>query len=70
MQRWQHCRLKGARVRFLGAAGVFEDKADSYLSERSAWSKLEDDNWELVSAVMGPDEKFVYFFKRPALPKA
>jgi hypothetical protein len=66
MQRWQHCRLKGNRVQFLGAAGILENKADAHLSERTAWSKLEDDGWELVSAVSDPDGEFVYFFKRPA----
>lgn len=66
MQRWQHCRLKGNRVHFLGAAGIFDNKGDAHVTERSAWSTLEEEGWELVSAVPGPDGEFVYFFKRQA----
>ena len=66
MQKWQHCRLQGNRVSFLGAARIFENKADSHLWERTAWSKLEDEGWELVSVVTDPDGEFVFYFKRPA----
>jgi len=66
MQRWQHCKLEGNRVSFLGAAGVFEDKGDSHLRHRAAWSKLEDEGWELVSVVTDPEGKAVFYFKRPA----
>lgn len=69
-QRWQYCKLEGSRVTFLGAAGVFDNKADAHLSKRSAWSKLEDEGWELVSAVSDPDGELVFFFKRPASSEA
>jgi hypothetical protein len=65
MQRWQHCRLKGNRVHFLGASGIFDNKADAHLTERGAWSKLEEEGWELVSAVADPEGEFIFFFKRP-----
>ena len=69
MQKWQHCKLEGNRVRFLGASGLFKDKADTHLSERSAWNKLEDEGWELVSVVPDPDGELIFFFKRPAPPE-
>ncbi len=69
-QHWQHCKLEGSRVTFLGAAGVFENKADAHLGNRSAWSKLEDEGWELVSAVSDPEGEVTFFFKRPAPPAA
>ena len=70
MRKWQHCKLEGSRARFLGAAGVFENKADSHLGKRAAWNKLEDDGWELVSVVTNPEGEFVFFFKRPAPAEA
>ena len=66
MKTWQHCKLEGNRVSYLGAAGMFENKADAHIGSRSAWSKLEDGGWELVSVVTDPDGELVYFFKRPA----
>lgn len=66
MQRWQHCKLEGHRVTFLGAAGVFENKADSHLGHRTAWSKLEDEGWELVSVVTDTEGESVFYFKRQA----
>ena len=65
MQKWQHCQLHGNRVRFLGAARLFENKADAHLGERTAWSKLEDEGWELVSVVMDAEGEPVFYFKRP-----
>ena len=70
MQKWQHCKLRGNRVSFMGAAGMFENKADAHIGERAAWSKLEDEGWELVSVVADPEGEFVCFFKRPAPSKA
>ncbi len=69
MSKWQHCKLQKNRVSFLGAAGVFENKKDVYVSEQAAFSHLEDDDWELVAVLTDPDGDFVYFFKRP-LPGA
>jgi hypothetical protein len=68
MQKWQHCKLEGNRVSFLGASGVFNNKADAYIGERSAWHKLEEEGWQLVSAVPGEDGETVFYFKRPAPP--
>lgn len=69
MQNWEHCKLEGSKISYLGAAGVFDNKADSRISHRTAWSKLENEGWELVSIVPGKDEEFVFFFKRPAPPE-
>ena len=66
MQKWQYCKLQGNRVMFLGAAGVFENKRDVYLSDRTAFSYMEDEGWELVTVLPDPDGDFIYFFKRPA----
>ncbi len=70
-QVWQHCKLQGGQVSFMGAAGVFENKKDAYLSERAAFSRLEDDGWELVTVVQDPSAEgaLIYFFKRPILKK-
>ncbi|MBN2007472.1 MAG: hypothetical protein JXA21_29270 [Anaerolineae bacterium] len=65
MSKWQHCRLQKNRVNFLGAAGVFENKKDLYVSEQAAFSHLEDEGWELVTVLTDPDGDYVYFFKRP-----
>ena len=64
MSKWQHCKLQKNRVTFLGAAGVFENKKDAYVSDRSAFSRLEDEGWELVTVLPDPDGDFIYFFKR------
>jgi hypothetical protein len=66
MQKWQHCKLEGSRVSYLGAAGVFNNKADSHLGERSAWKKLEEDGWQLVSVITDQDGEPVCYFKRLA----
>ncbi|MDY0018702.1 MAG: hypothetical protein RBT47_01735 [Anaerolineae bacterium] len=66
MQKWQHCKLHGNRITFLGAAGVFDNKADAYLTERTAFGKLEDTGWKLVSVLPDSEDGFVYFFRRPA----
>jgi hypothetical protein len=70
MQKWQHCKLEGSKIHYLGAAGVFDNKADSRISQRTAWSMLENEGWELISAVMNNDGEIEYFFKRPEPPKA
>lgn len=68
MQKWQHCKLQGSRVEFLGAAGVFENRADAHLNPQAAFSRLEDDGWKLVSVLPDPqtEGEFIYFFRRPA----
>ena len=66
MQKWEHCKLEGSKISFLGAAGVFENKADAHISKRAAWSKLEDEGWELVSVTLDAEGEQVFFFKRPA----
>jgi hypothetical protein len=70
MQRWQHCKLEGNHVSFLGAAGVFENKGDSHIGHRAAWSKLEDEGWELVSVVTDSEVEPVFYLKRPAPAEA
>ena len=71
MQRWQHCKLVGNKVSFLGASGVFDNRADAHLSNRTAWSKLEEEGWELVTAIVAPEtEELTFFFKRPAPAEA
>jgi hypothetical protein len=65
MQRWQHCRLKGNHIQFLGASGIFDNKGDAHLTERGAWNRLEEEGWQLVSAVADSEGEFVFFFKRP-----
>ncbi len=66
MQPWQHCKLHKNRVSFLGASGLLDNKADAYASERSAWNRLEETGWELVSVIVDQDGELVYYFKRPA----
>lgn len=66
MQKWQHCKLQGSKVSFLGAAGLFENRGDQHVGERAAWSKLEDEGWELVGVIYVPEEGPVFYFKRPA----
>lgn len=65
MQNWQHCKLVGNKVCFLSAANVFDNKSDAHITERVAWSKLEDDGWELVSVIMNEDGEREFFLKRP-----
>jgi len=68
MKKWQHCKLQGNHITFLGAAGVFENKEDAFLTERAAFSKLEDTGWKLVSVLPDPtrEGEFIYFFRRHA----
>ena len=66
MQKWQHCKLQGNRVEYLGAAGVFDNKRYSHLTARAAFSKLENDGWQLVNVQPDPQKEgeWIYFFKR------
>ena len=70
MQKWQHCKLEGSKIHYLGAAGVFDNKADARISHRTAWSKLENEGWELVSAINDSEGNVTFYFKRPALSEA
>ncbi len=63
-QLFEHCKLVGTQIVYLGRVGVFEDKGDRSASEAHAWDKLEKDGWELVTVVTDSDGKLVPFFKR------
>ena len=64
-QRFEHCRLVGTRITYLGRDGIFEDKRDQVPGEFRAWDYLEKDGWELVSVVVGAEGQQVAYFKRP-----
>ncbi len=66
MQRWEHCRLEGNNLHFLGA-GLLENRKDRHLTERGAWDQIYSDGWELVSVVPDPESgPHTFYFKRPA----
>jgi len=65
VQRFEHCRLIGTRITYLGRDGVFEDKTDATATEFRAWDYLEKLGWELVSVVADQDGQHVAYFKRP-----
>lgn len=64
-QRFEHCRLIGGRIMYLGRDGIFEDKVDQTWNEYTAWDYLEKQGWELVSVVADQDGRHVAYFKRP-----
>ena len=64
-QRFEHCRVEGTRVTYLGRAGLFEDKRDQALSEFAVWDRLENQGWELVTVVVDRDGQHVAYLKRP-----
>lgn len=64
MQRFEHCKLEGTRIIYLGRAGVLEDKRDRPLNPFWAWDYLEKEGWELVTVVIEAGEHVAYF-KRP-----
>jgi len=64
-QRFEHCRLIGTRIEYLGRAGLFEDKKDATGSEARAWDFLEKQGWELVTVVPGARSEPIAYFKRP-----
>lgn len=64
VQRFEHCKLEGTRITYLGRAGVFEDKRDRSVNPFRAWAYLEEEGWELVSVVVELG-KHVAYFKRP-----
>ena len=63
-QRFEHCKLEGTRITYLGRAGAFEDKRDRSLSPFWAWDHLEKEGWELVT-VLAEAGGHVAYFKRP-----
>ena len=63
-QRFEHCKLEGTRITYLGRAGVFEDKRDRTANPFRAWAYLEEEGWELVSVLIELG-KHVAYFKRP-----
>ncbi len=64
-QRFEHCRLVGTKITYLGRAGMFEDKGDQAGNEFKAWDHLEKDGWELVGVVVDKNGEHVTYFKRP-----
>jgi hypothetical protein len=68
-QHYEHCRLSGNRIQYLGRVGLFEDRGDQSFTEARAWDFLEQEGWELVSVIMNEDSKPVHYFKRPVSPK-
>ncbi|GEM_PF-747732 len=63
-QRFEHCKLVGTRIIYLGRDGLFEDKADRTGSDFQAWDHLEKQGWELVAVVNEKSGPAAYF-KRP-----
>jgi hypothetical protein len=63
-QRFEHCKLEGTRIIYLGRSGVFEDKRDRTANPFFAWNYLENEGWELVTVVVENGEHVAYF-KRP-----
>jgi len=64
-QRFEHCRLTGTKIAYLGRAGMFEDKGDQAGSEARAWDHLEKEGWELVSVAVDKSGEHAAYFKRP-----
>jgi hypothetical protein len=68
-QQYEHCRLTGNKIQYLGRVGLFEDRSDQPFTETRAWDFLEQEGWELVSVIVLEDSKPVHYFKRPVAPK-
>jgi hypothetical protein len=64
-QRFEHCRLTGTKITYLGRAGLFEDKSDQTGNEFRAWDHLEKEGWELVAVVADKNGQPTAYFKRP-----
>jgi hypothetical protein len=65
-QRFDHCRLIGSQITYLGRDGLFESRRDMSWNEFSAWDLLEKEGWELVTVIVNEDGHEVAYFKRPA----
>ena len=63
-QHFEHCKLTGTRIEYLGRVGLFEDKKDATGSEARAWDFLEKQGWELVTVVPSARGEAVAYFKR------
>jgi hypothetical protein len=68
-QRFEHCRVAGNRIEYLGRTGLFEDKADRTGGEYKAWDWLEKEGWELVTVVTDRSGEHIPYFKRPVPQK-
>jgi hypothetical protein len=65
MQTWEHCKVVGNRLYYLGAS-ILENRMDHKLSDRAAWDYIERERWELVTVVYDPEHnELVHYFKRP-----
>jgi hypothetical protein len=64
-QRFEHCRLIGNKIAYLGRDLIFEDRKDRTWTESSAWDHLEKEGWELVAVVTDKNDQQVAYFKRP-----
>ena len=64
-QRFEHCRLVGTTIAYLGRTGLLEDKGDSVRNEAGAWDHLEKDGWELVTVAVDKSGEHAAYFKRP-----
>ncbi len=65
-QRFEHCRLVGTKIVYLGRSGLFEDKDERAGDEFKAWDYLEKEGWELVTVAADKNGQPVAYFKRPA----
>jgi len=65
-QRFEHCRLIGTKITYLGRAGLFEDKDDQAGNEYKAWDYLEKEGWELVTVAIDKNGQQIAYFKRLA----
>ncbi len=64
-QRFEHCKLHGSRITYLGRDGLFEDRIDHAGSDFAAWDFLEKEGWELVAATTDKTGEASFYFKRP-----
>jgi hypothetical protein len=69
-QRFEHCRLSGSHITYLGRSGIFENKSDKPWSESKAWDMLQKEGWELVSVISDSSTgEITAFFKRLVEPE-
>lgn len=63
-QKFEHCRMEGTTITYLGRNRVFENRRDESWSESAAWDFLEKEGWELVSVIIGKNDHQIAYFKR------